>query len=89
MQIHIPVTCPLETLEGVTVIFNMMANNKQLDTLQRTLGREREDIIVSVEGWPEEYGTEPFGEESPIAFRAWAVKDGFTEALRKFVTDPN
>ena len=85
------IQCPLPGLEAVAVTYNLMASADQIETFTESLGgEERPACIVSVEGWPEkEFGTDPFGGKSPLAFRVWAVQRGLQQAVKEFVTDPN
>lgn len=84
MQTTIIVDCPL--FEGVRLAYNMMASETEMNDFGKSLGSENEGV-VTVEGWPHPF--DPFGEESPMAFRLWAAKPGLQEATRRFLADPN
>ena len=86
------VICPLPGLEGVSVTYNLMATEAEINALASGLGQaegvKRENVIVSVNGWPEGYGGDPFGPNSPLAFRVWALQAGIGDAVKAFVRDP-
>ena len=91
MKKTITIECPV--LEGVTVEYNVMASEKQMDEFTSNLGGDDTDegVVVAVHGWPNNgYGPDPFGaEESPMAFRMWAAQMGIRQAVQEFLADPN
>lgn len=87
----VPVKCPVQGFEQVTVQYNMLASEADWDALVSSYGGRGVDAcIVAVEGWDAEtYGDDPWGRDAPLAFRAWASRTGFTTALGKFTRNPD
>ena len=87
------VPCPLKGFECVVVHFNMLAPEKAADAITAKAGREGSDkgVVALVDGWDaDKYGADPWDyETSPMAFRMWAAKRGYRDAIIAFVTDPN
>jgi len=86
------VRCPLPTLEGVTVTYNMMASQAEFDAFGKALGGNgtARPVISQVEGWPvERYGPDPFGPGAPLAFLIWVVGEGLKTAITGYIGDPN
>lgn len=89
MQTVVTVQCPLPGLEAVEVDFDMMASEADTNAWGESGAiRHNEKVIRTVRNFPEEYG-EPFGPDSPVAFRIWCVRKGYRQAVRTFVDDPN
>lgn len=90
-EIERTVGCPLPGLEAVKITYNLMASAKEIDAWTQSVGeRFAAKVVTKVEGWPGgEFGQEPFGADSPLAFRVWACQKGIHQAIREFVSDPN
>lgn len=89
MQTTIERKCPISGFESVVIVYDMMATEEQIDTFQSSMGGEGSEAIVqNVEGWPTQYGENPFGKAAPMLFRAWAVKQ-LALALAEYMSDPN
>lgn len=83
------VPCPLPGLQMVTVVYNMMASVTAFDEFKRTLGNERRDeVIASIDGWPDDSVGGPFGENAPMGFRLWLIGAGMTQAMLDFARNP-
>ena len=88
MQTHVTVDCPIPGLEDVTIEFDMMMTEAEMDRWVKSLGTDQANF-VTVHNWPEGKG-DPFGSKSsPMAFRLWACRVAFEDALTKFVGDEN
>jgi hypothetical protein len=87
---QIPLACPVEGFEGVTVVFDMLASPSQIDAALNRMGQAGtiKPLIAQVDNWPEEYG-EPFGVDTPTAVFVWAIRVGWKGALTAFIVAPN
>jgi len=84
------VDCPLEGLEDVSVTFNLMATERELEAFVEKMGRSGTagPVIVSVDNWPKKHG-EAFGSDTPFAFMLWASRKGFSQAAADYLADPS
>jgi hypothetical protein len=86
MQVQQDVICDLPEFPDITVTYSLMATAKQLDAFRVGLDPETaKPVIVKIVGLT----VDPFGENSPLAFRFWCAYQGWKTALQQFVTDPN
>jgi len=92
-ELTIAVKCPLAGFEQVSVVYDMLATEAAADRFSTRLGRDgtHTPIVVRVDGWDAAtYGDDPWSrEKAPMAFRAWAARIGYGQAVGQFVTDPN
>lgn len=83
----VTVQCPIEGLEAVHVTYNMACVDNALQRFQRSLGQDNAGVVIEIADWPEQLG-DPFGGRSPIVFRIWAVKQGYSAAMQLLLNDP-
>ena len=74
----------------VTVVYNLMATEGELDAFYaKTGGAETHTpIIVRIEGWPLN-GDGPWGKATPLAWRFWASRTGFAQAMAQWLNHPD
>lgn len=91
MNTQITIPCPMSGFEDVKVTYNLMGTEEDFNEWGKSLGGQRSGLVIaSVTGWDEEqYGRDPFGPRSPMAFRVWACESGLKQAFKAFVADPN
>ena len=83
------IMCPLPGLEMVEVVYNVMATEAQMDALYRKPNAENaEGVIVEVKSWPLD-GDGPWSENAPLAFRFWAARQGFAQAMAAWLNNPD
>lgn len=77
--------------ESVELIYNLYAPEKAANAFIAAMGGRNtaEGVILEVKNFPAEYGADPWGEDSPMAFRAWAARKGWAAAMAGFLADPN
>lgn len=91
-QILQTIECPLPGFEGVTVTFDLMATQHQIDAFvkQAGLNKSHEGVIAKIEGWPPEFGLDPWdGKVVPGVWLAWVARKGYGMAMKAYLDDPN
>lgn len=85
------IQCTLPNFEGVTITFNLMATADETDVFIRRMGQDgtHEPVVARIEGWPKEYGADPWSKEAPVVFRAWIARTGWGKAMKEWLDSPN
>ncbi len=86
------IQCTIPGFEAVTVVYNLLATVEQADHFLRSSGQKgsHEGVVVSVEGWPDKYGPDPWdGKKAPVAWFIWVSKKGWAQAVTEYLNDPN
>jgi hypothetical protein len=83
--------CDMPGFEAVTITFNLMATGDQTDLFIRKMGGDGSyaAVVAAVDGWPKEFGPDPWGPDAPVVFRAWAARKGWGQAMREWLESPN
>lgn len=89
MQTTVKRQCPIPGFEEVSITYNLMATEEELDKFQKSIGTAPGRIIENIEGWPGgEHGEDPLGKGAPMLFRVWAVKQ-VSLAIAEYMANPN
>jgi len=81
--------CELPGFESVTVTFDMLASEADMDAFSQSLGANAQHVVKDVAGWDNDQYGAPFGAGSPVAFRVWASRQGLYKAVAEYASDPN
>lgn len=90
MRVTQSVPCPLDGFDGCAVVYNLMATEAALDAFYRKTGAEETatPVVASIEGWPLA-DVDPWGKDSPLAWRFWASRQGFAQAMASWLQNPD
>lgn len=83
----VKVECPLPGFEGVTVEVNVYATQAQANAINASEGDSVDGIVRNIESWP--YDADPWSKDVPMAWTAWLNRRSFSEAMEKYLADPN
>jgi hypothetical protein len=87
------IRCELPGFEQVTVTFDLMATQQQVNNFVRHMGADgtQTGVVAAVEGWPsDEFGPDPWDiKRVPGVFHAWVSKKGWALAMKAYLDDPN
>jgi hypothetical protein len=88
MQTQQDVVCELPDWKPVTVTYNLMATETELDAFRMHLTADTaKPVIVKLVGVPADL--DPYGPYSPQALRFWLGYNGWNAAIKVYINSPN
>lgn len=83
----VKVKCPLPGFEDVSVEINVYATQSQANAISVSEGDSTDGLVRNVTGWT--YEVDPWSKDVPMAWTAWLNRRSFSEAMEKYLSDPN